>query len=319
MGAPEKTTPRQDRALLRMVGKDCFISACTLKAWMRNLYGMMCGRIAVNNQFMSHGYSAYGPTRKLLLTANPRHVRLEWAQKWQRPTMAHWQHVIFGDESRFQLYLVDGRLRVHCLPGERFQQRCQADRVQAIGGSVHVRGAFHSGAKSLLLLPDRYLISDMYRDILQITLVPFARQHFGDNYRYLDNNAMPHHARVVLDFLQQGNITKMGQPERSPDYNPIEHNRDELGRGITSMDNLRQNLCELRQALLDKSAEISVENLQCLVTSMPQRLPAIIAAGSWNTQYWPSIHEATPTTGSIIKKEIMFVWPDFPQLPSNDI
>ena len=180
----------------------------------------MGGRITINNRFMSHGYSAYGPTRKLLLTAYPRHVCLEGAQKWQNPTMAHWQHVIFGDKSRFQLYLVDGRLRVHCLPGECFQQRCQGYRVQAGGGSVHVWVAFHSGAKSLLLLPDRYLISELYRGIFQITLVPFAGQHFRDNYRYLDNNATPHHARVVLDFLQQGNITKLGQPERSLDYNP---------------------------------------------------------------------------------------------------
>ena len=51
---------------------------------------------------------------------------------------------------------VDGRLRVCCLPGEHFQQRGQAHRVQAGGGSLHVWGAFHSGAKSPLVLPDRY-------------------------------------------------------------------------------------------------------------------------------------------------------------------
>ena len=55
------------------------------------------------------------------------------------------------------------------------------------------------------------------------TLVPFARHYFGDNYRYQDDNATPHRARVVLDFLQQGNVTKMEQPPRSPDCNPIEH------------------------------------------------------------------------------------------------
>ena len=48
---------------------------------------------------------------------------LEWAQRWHNLTMAHWQHVIFDDESRFELYPVDGRLNVCCLPGERFQQR----------------------------------------------------------------------------------------------------------------------------------------------------------------------------------------------------
>ena len=116
-GAPRKTTPRQDRALLRMVRQDRFLSARALTARMRNLYGMRAGRTTVNNRLLSRGYRAYRPTTKPLLTANHRRLRLEWAQRWWNLTVAHWQHVIFGDESRFQLYPVDGRLRVHRLPG----------------------------------------------------------------------------------------------------------------------------------------------------------------------------------------------------------
>ena len=121
-GAPRKTTPRQDRALLRMVRQDRFLSARALTARMRNLYGMRTGRTTVNNRLLSPGYRAYRPTTKPLLTANHRRLRLEWAQRWRNLTVAHWQHVIFGDESRFQLYQVDGRLRVRRLPGERFRQ-----------------------------------------------------------------------------------------------------------------------------------------------------------------------------------------------------
>ena len=88
--------------------------------------------------------------------------------------------------------------------------------------------------------------------------MPFARHYFGDNYCYQDDNATPHRARVVLDFLQQGNVTKMEQPPRSPDCNPIEHLWGELGRAISSMDNLPQNLDELRQALLDKVVVVTL-------------------------------------------------------------
>ena len=180
--------------------------------------------------------------------------------------MAHWQHVIFGDESGFQLYPVDGRLRVRRLPGERFRPGCQAHRVQAGGGSVHVWGVFHNSVKSPLVLPDGYLTGVLYRGILQNTLVPVARHYFGDNYRYQDDNATPLRAWVVLDFLQQGNVTKMEQPPRS-------------------MDNPPQNLDELRQTLLDKWAQIPVQRLQRLVASMPRRLAAIIAARGGNTRY----------------------------------
>ena len=134
---------------------------------------------------------------------------------------------------------------------------------------------------------------------------PFARHYFGDNYRYQDDNATPHRARVVLDFLQQGNVTKMEQPPRSPDCNPIEHLWDELGRAISSMDNPPQNLDELRQALLDKWVQIPVQRLQRLVASMLRRLAAIIAARGGNTRYWPGTHKTRPPV-SVTKKSSLF-------------
>ena len=300
-GAPRKTTPRQDRALLRMVWQDRFLSARALTARMRNLYGMSAGRTMVNNWLLSHGYRAYRPTTKPLLTANHRCLRLEWAQRWRNLTVAHWQHVIFGDESSFQFYPEDGRLRGSCLPAEHFLPGCQAHWVQAGGGSVHVWGAFPNSAKSPLVLPDGYLTGVLYRGILQNTLVPFARHYFRDNHRYQDDNTTPHRARVVLDFLQQGNVTKMEQPPRSSDCNPIEHLWDELGRAISSMDNPPQILDELRQALLDKWAQIPVQRLQSLVASMPRRLAAIITARGGNTRYWPGTHKMRPP-GSVTKK-----------------
>ena len=123
---------------------------------------------------------------------------------------------------------------------------------------THIWGAFHSGAKSTLVLPEWYLTGELYRSILWNTLVPFARRHLGNNYCYQDDNATPHHARVVLDFLKQGNVTKMEQLARSPDCNPIKHMWDELGCAITSMGNWPQNIGELYQALLDKWVEIPV-------------------------------------------------------------
>ena len=90
---------------------------------------------------------------------------------------------------------------------------------------VVVRSTYgeHNSTKSPFVLPDDYHTGVLYRGILQNTLVPFARHYFGDNYRYQDDSATPHRARVVLDFLQQGNVTKMEQPPRSPDCNPIQH------------------------------------------------------------------------------------------------
>ena len=135
--------------------------------------------------------------------------------------------------------------------------------------------------------------------------VPFARQYLGNNYRYQDDTATPHHVSVVISFLQQSNITKMEQPARSADCTHTEYIWDELGHATTSMDNPPQKLGELCQALLAECAEIRVERLQQFVASIPLHLPAIIAARGGDNRCWPSMHKTTPT-GSIIKKSSLF-------------
>ena len=119
--------------------------------WDEEFVWNRAGQKIINKRLLSCGYRDYESTRKPLLITNHHRLHLECAQRWQNLTMAHWRHVIFGDESRFHLYPVDCRLKVHHSPGEHFQRRCQAYRIQAGGGSLRVWGAFHRGAKSRLL------------------------------------------------------------------------------------------------------------------------------------------------------------------------
>ena len=119
--------------------EDSFKSACALTERMRNLYGVRAGRKTINNRLETRGYRARRPLRKTPLTAHHRRMRLAWAQRGRNPTVAQWQHIIFGDESRFQLYPVDGQMGVCRLPGERFLEDSQVDRVQAGGESIHMQ------------------------------------------------------------------------------------------------------------------------------------------------------------------------------------
>ena len=117
--AQRKTTPCKDRALMRMVREDRFMNDRALMARMRNLYGMRAGRKTINNQLFSRGHRAYRPTSKvsscwLITTA---------VSTWGGHTGGRlWQWFIGSMSSSvtipvFQLYHVDGRLRVRHLPG----------------------------------------------------------------------------------------------------------------------------------------------------------------------------------------------------------
>lgn len=200
-------------------------------------------------------------------------------------TVAHWNHVIFADESRFPLYPVDGRLRVRRLAGEELLDDNLQANVQGRGGSVHVWGAFCFSSVSPLVSLDQNVNGVVYQGILANQLFPFARATFQDNFRLQHDNAPAHTSRVVQQFLQDNDILVMEQPPLSPDMNPIEHLWDELGRAVRNRNVPPTNLRQLRDALLEEWARIPRQTLENLVASMPRRLAAVIAARGGNTRY----------------------------------
>ena len=183
------------------------------------------------------------------------------------------------------LHRKDGRARVRRMRGEALRADCVGEAVAYGGGSVHVWGAICSAGQSHLVLLDRNVNGAVYRDILANSLLPFARRVFGDNFRYQDDNARPHRARVVEDYCAQNGIQGMEQPARSPDLNPIEHVWSDMSRALNTMDNPPQNLAQLRVALTQIWRDIGVRRLEQLVESMPRRLTAVRIARGGPTRY----------------------------------
>ncbi|UYV72833.1 hypothetical protein LAZ67_10000923 [Cordylochernes scorpioides] len=96
------------------------------------------------------------------------------------------------------------------------------------------------------------LTAQRYRDeILEPYLRPYKDQ-IGHNLFFMDDNARPHRARLVNEYLQSDNIRRMDWPARSPDLNPIEHAWDALGRRIGARHPSHRTLVELRNALLEE-------------------------------------------------------------------
>ena len=284
-GRPRLTTRRDDRQLRRLVLNGRTKSANVLRAEWQELTHVRVSRRLVNNRLVKAGFRAKRPLRKPKRTINHRQRRLQWARQHQNIQLGHWQHVIFSDESRFLLHRHDGRIRVRRQVHEAYNDDCILPRVQAGGGGLTVWAAFHSRGKTDLVVIDGNLNQHKYRTILEETLIPFARQTFAANFVFQDDNARPHRARMIDNFLETNEIQRLDWPAMSPDMNPIENLWAELTRQLDRLEQQPSTIPQLRVALDTAWRAIPVQTLENLVNSMPRRVQALINARGGNTKY----------------------------------
>ena len=192
---------------------------------------------------------------------------------------------MFSDESRFCLRFIDGRVRVWRRRGERFADSCVSAVTPFGGGSVMVWGGMSSAGKTNLPIIDGNLNAQRYRDeILQPIALPYLR-NMGPNAVLQDDNARPHRARIIAEFLEEEGVDRMEWPANSPDLNPIEHLWDELGRAVRRRVTDQTTLADLRELLVEEWDVIPQQRVRTLVNSMRRRCQAVINAFGGYTRY----------------------------------
>ena len=136
---------------------------------------------------------------------------------------------MFADESRFALEHPDGHTKVWRREGERFLDECVLPLTAFGGGSIMVWSGFSAHHRTPLHHVQGNLNGQRYRDeILRPHAVPMLRQ----GAVYQDDNARPHRADLVDDFLARSGVVRMDWPACSPDLNPIENFGDHLERQV---------------------------------------------------------------------------------------
>ena len=245
-------------------------------------------RETVPNRLHSAGYYARRPIKRPLLTRQHKVARLAWCRERRRWNLANWRKVHWSDESRFLLFKTDGRTRVWRQRNSAYAQRNIMEQVPFGGGSIMVWGCVSHDCKLDLVTVRGNLNAAQYqRDILDRVVVPHFDNHpLLTRSIFMDDNARPHRARAVVDFLHQEAITTLPWPARSPDLNPIEHVWDFLGTRVRQRVPPVQNLHELEQALHQEWNRLPQRQIQRLVQGMRRRVEAVIQAYGGYTRYW---------------------------------
>ncbi|GFT84358.1 transposable element Tc3 transposase [Trichonephila clavipes] len=154
----------------------------------------------------------------------------------------------------------------------RYHQSNTVERHSYRGGGILVwAGISLSGHTDLHVFHGGTVTGLRYRDeILDPYVRPYAAA-IGNDFILMDDNARPHRARIVEEYLDDHGLERMEWPARSPDLNPIEHLWDYLGREVAALNPPPRSLHELKQGLLCVWSSLPIPVSDNLINSMGNR------------------------------------------------
>ncbi|GFS51491.1 transposable element Tcb2 transposase [Trichonephila clavipes] len=230
-GPRNVTSARDDRRLMRMAQTDLTASSRQLEAQWSTATGVSLCASSILRRLLQRGLRARIPLCRIPLTQNHRHLRLQWANV-HRSWRADWQQVVFSDESRFNLWHHDGRIRVKRYAGERHIPECIIERHSGRTPGVMVWGAISYHGRSQLLQIMGNLNSTRYiNEVLQPRAIPFLQELPGAVFQ--QDNARPHVAKTVKSYLDSQQVQLLPWTAYLPDMSPIEHVWDIVGWGVS--------------------------------------------------------------------------------------
>jgi len=151
---------------------------------------------------------------------------------------------------------------------------------------VMVWGIFSFYGAGRLHVCEGIMNAAKYREVLEKRALPQMHEWFSNNSGiFMQDGAPCHTANVIQAYLAGENQTVLPWPGNSPDLNPIENLWAIIKRKI-----MKENITTKQQLI---AAVIRhwyrnttlIATLENLITSMPRRIKAVIAAKGGNTKY----------------------------------
>lgn len=139
-------------------------------------------------------------------------------------------------------------------------------------------GAFSGFGKCQLAIVSHKMNSVDYQNVFEIHLRPHFHQFQAAKLIFMQDNAVIHRSKSTKEWLQTAKIPTLKWPAISPDLNPIENVWGILVRDV--YDNARQYTTtkELETAILAAWDRLTMDTLENLIRSMPNRMKKVFKA-----------------------------------------
>lgn len=153
------------------------------------------------------------------------------------------------------------------------------------GGGIMIWASFGWQYKGNIVFIENRMNANDYQNILKNQIQHISNSFEDDNWIFQQDNAPIHNAKANLTWFKQQKVKLLKWPPLSPDLNPIENLWGLLVRRVYSGGRQFYTKNELKTAILKAWDEVSLDQLNNLVKSMPNRIYEVIRLGGAKTHY----------------------------------
>ncbi len=278
-GRPRSTDKRNDRAIVREVKINPFITCREIKA---NNPDLNVSLDTIRRRIIESGeFKSYWAANKPYLSQDHIRRRLEWCIEHVTWSDEQWKQVLFSDESPYVLRY-SGSQRVWRRHNERYILK-NTKAVIKHDIKIMVWGCFSYHGVGRLYHIEGILDSKKYIRILDNEMRPSADQLFPrQNWIFQHDNDPKHASRATREYMEDYEIDVLPWPANSPDLNPIENLWSYLDYQLKGR--TPNNAQELFQILYEAWLNLPQDYLQNLVSSMKRRCEAVISVRGRSTK-----------------------------------
>ena len=224
VGRPKKLSACAERHIQMLSLKDRRRSAISTAIEIEEVGCQPVSAQTIRCTLHQIGMNCCHPRRKPLLKTIHKKARKQFAEDMSTKHMDHWNHVLWSDEMKINLFGSDGFKHVWRRPGEEYKDKCVMLTVKHGGGNVMVWGCMSAAGVEELHFIEGNMNSNMYCEILQQRMIP-SLQKLGRRAVFRHDNDPKHTSKTTTVLLKRLRVKVIDWPSISR----LEPNRTSLG------------------------------------------------------------------------------------------
>jgi transposase len=193
-----------------------------LRSTVLSKTGSQISHVSVRNALHSMNLYSFSPIKKPLLSTKNIASRYQLSMNWLNLGIEKIKTIIFSDESKFNLFYLDGKSSVWREPGTGFSPNNIDHTVKYGGGSLMVWGCFSYYGVGRLVFIEGTMNAPQYVCLLANNLFESAADMGLDKFIFQQDNDPKHKSKLATSFFRERGIDLLSWPSQSPDMNPIE-------------------------------------------------------------------------------------------------